>query len=85
MKNSELKCNLEVEGIVLTKSAIRYLKALQDRSNEDITSMREIIADVVCFLAKKMDYIEDSENEEISSLMNSLSHVRENLNNLRKP
>ncbi|HZK94372.1 MAG TPA: hypothetical protein VFC67_09210 [Prolixibacteraceae bacterium] len=85
MKNSELKCNLEVEGITQTKEAINYLKRLQDRNNEDIIIAREIIADVVCFLAKKMDYIEDAENEEISSLMNSLSHVREDLNNFRKP
>jgi len=85
MKNSELKCNLEVEGIILTKEAIRYLKALQDRNNEDIIIAREIIADVVCFLAKKMDYIDDAENEEMSSLMNGLSHVRDELNNLRKP
>ena len=85
MKNSEVKCNIEVEGVILTKEAIRYLKTLQDRDNEDIISAREIIADVVCFLAGEMDYIEDSKNEEISSLMNSLSHIRENLNDLSKP
>jgi len=85
MKNSELKCNLEVEGVTLTATAIKRLKSLQDRGNEDLKSTREIIADVVCFLAKKMDYIEDVENEEISSLMNSLSHIRENLNDLSKP
>ena len=54
MKNSELKCNIEVEGVTLTKPAIQYLKALQDRNNEDIKSMRDILADVVCFLAKKI-------------------------------
>ncbi|HZK97522.1 MAG TPA: hypothetical protein VFC67_25195 [Prolixibacteraceae bacterium] len=85
MKNTKTKCNIEIEGVILSKSAINYLKALQDRGNEDIISMREIIADVVCFLAKDMDYIEDSRNEEISSLINGLSHVREDLNNLRKP
>ena len=85
MKNIEAKCNLEVEGVTLTASAIKRLKSLQDRNNEDLKSTREIIADVVCFLAKKMDYIEDAENEEISSLMNSLSHIRENLNDLSKP
>ena len=85
MKNTETKHHIEIEGVILTEAGIKYLKAIQTGDNELISCNRETIADVICFLAKCMDYMPDTDSDEVSLLMSGLSYLRNDLNKLRKP
>ena len=85
MKNLEAKTTIELEGVILTESAIKRLKAFQEKGNEDLLSMRDYIAEAICFLSTETDSLDDPRNEEIYMIMSTLGHLRQDLNDLRKP
>ncbi len=85
MKNTETKHHIEIEGVILTEDALSELRAMQANDNDFLNCTRESVADVVCFLAKCMDCMEKTDNEEITTLMATLSRLRTYLNRFRKP
>jgi len=86
MKNTEVKYNIEVEGVILTKEAINQLKAFQDGGfNEDLELDRGAIGDAVCYLSCLILRLDDHEIKKAAIIMSCLSLVRDHLDNLRKP
>jgi len=85
MKNSELKCNIEVEGIILTKDAIDTIKYLQEHNNESLDAKIAYIKDVICWIVSIQDALHEEEAAESMELMGSLNYLRKDLYKLRKP
>jgi hypothetical protein len=85
MKNSEVKTNIEVSGVILAEKAIHRLNELQSHNNEQIASCREYIADAICFIGKNFDYALREDLNELQDLITNLSFIRDYFNDLRKP
>ncbi len=80
-----IKTHIEVEGVILTPSAINQLGILQNHDNEMLNVTRENIADAVCAIARKLDDFQDEDLLKIKYLLADLAIIRDNLNNFRKP
>ena len=44
--------HIEIDGVVLTKKTIDYLRKIQNNENLNLLTLREDISDAVCFLSK---------------------------------
>ena len=76
-----------VEGVALSGKAIERLHYLQDTDNNGLKSLRDDIADAVCFLSEKLmepDH-SDEDSEKMKELSSSLSFIRKVLDDLKKP
>lgn len=85
MKNSGVKTNIEVGGVVLTEKALFRLRELQSHDNETIASTREHIADAICFIGKNFDYANRENVQELQDLITNLSFIRDYFSELQKP
>lgn len=85
MKNQEVKTNIEIKGVCLTEKLIDRLLEFQSHDNEAIASIRENIADAICFVGKNFDYTSREDIRELQDLITNLSFIRDYFNDLKKP
>lgn len=82
-KNSEIKNHIEVGGVVLTQQAINRLNCLQEHNNENINSIRNNIADAICYIVQSMDGT--SYDQQMQFLIADLSCIRDYFLDFQKP
>lgn len=85
MKNIETKTLIEVEGAILTSRALDKLKFLQEENNHWLNDGRDGLSDVVCWLAIGLEELSDDRAQEARAYMCFLSHLRNDIDCLRKP
>lgn len=83
-KNQTVTQITEINGAMLTQSAINRIKTLQEQDNYVINTSRDAIADAVCFIGKNLDGSEN-QTEEIRQLITDLSFIRDYFTDLKKP
>ncbi len=81
----KMKTHIEVEGVILTPEVIARLKSFQDNNNDTIQSIRETIADAVCFIGQNLDTVHSDDFTKIQYLITDLSFIRNYFDELRKP
>ena len=77
--------HIEIDGVVLTKKTIDYLRKIQNNENLNLRTLREDISDAVCFLSKIEYDIPDEETENAFYIMHRLSVLRSDLEKLKNP
>ena len=81
LNNSELKCHIEIEGVVLSKEAIEELQYLQSSGVENFSN---VLADAISAIAIASSSSPGQATEFLQSI-ESLCHLRNSLRLLRKP
>ncbi|TLX73698.1 hypothetical protein E9993_14670 [Labilibacter sediminis] len=78
MKNKPIN----IEGIQLTESAIEELKSLQEHDNEKLDANVEDLAELVFYLIRNREYLND-EGKELDKHLGIIGFVRSSFINLR--
>ena len=81
----KMKTHIEIDGVILTREAIHRLKNFQENGNDNIQSIRDNIADAVCFIGQNLDSVHKDDFQKIQYLITDLSFIRDYFNELRKP
>ncbi len=81
----EIKTNTEVNGAVLTDSALATIKHFQKNDNENLDIYLNTISDAVCFIGKMFQSLPNEWKEEASYVISDLSLVRDEFKDLAKP
>lgn len=74
-----------VDGVVLTKKAVTQLIQFQENDNDFIKDTNRIIADAICEIIKFSDDYREDDRPRINALLQDLTIVRQNINELQKP
>lgn len=74
-----------VNDVVLTEKVIHRLKQLQEHDNESVDSCREDISDAICFIANRLDGMDDEDLSNAKEMIINLSFIRDYFKDLRKP
>lgn len=86
MQKSELKTNIEIEGVIITPEIIEELRYLQKNDNESLQLLRETLSDAVCFIGSiAYTFDDDEERKQALQAMADISMVRNNLQKFKKP
>lgn len=85
MKNAEIKTNINIEGVILTPELILYLQQMQSSNNENTKATRECLSDIVCFIGKQLNEMEDDDKIYAAELICNLSNMRDGFKTLMKP
>lgn len=85
MKDSELKTNLEVKGVILTEECIEYLKFLQQSDNEPIGEVLSNLSDAIRFIAGEMRDMVPETRQKACDLIVYLGEFSDNFTNFKKP
>jgi hypothetical protein len=86
MKSQTLETTKQqTENLNINPESAEMLILLQADKNELIECNREALAEAVCFLGTCLELIEDESFDMAVSIINNLSHLRNDLGKLRKP
>jgi len=85
MEKSEIKSNIEVDGIVLTEKAIARLKQFQFQDNTGIDYFSKIIQKAIRTIVRTLDDCEPEELKKIQSVLTDLACVCDWIEDLEKP
>lgn len=86
MKNSETKCHIEVEGVILTKEAIQTLLDFQNSDNWVLKDNIDQIKDVICWIVSILDdLLGENEIKKAIDMMGILNSLKEIFVTLEKP
>ena len=80
----------QLDGILLTDNAIRWLSALQDGNNSMIINYRDLLGDIIAYFGRsinvgKSNDMDDIDDIEFKRFINELSYLRRDLKDLSKP
>jgi len=80
----ETKKSVNIDGAILSDEAISQIVKLQNESNYWLNLHLETLADAVCILSIASEVVNDAETKtEIQDLQIDISHLRNDLKNLR--
>lgn len=85
MAKHEIKQHIDVDGVILTQKAINRLIILQEHNNEMLKDSVRCISDVICLVEMHRVDLVDDEVDEVNTLLNELSIIRRNFNELARP
>ena len=85
MKNTEVNYQIEVEGVILTKEAIKTLVNLQALDNRELKVNMDYIKDIICWIVSIMNELDDTQIQKAIDMMGMLNYLKNEFDGLKKP